>query len=54
MALFDAAATYDMDRFTFQLIGKNLTNRYYEMGGPVARPLARERINVEGSVAVKF
>jgi outer membrane receptor for ferrienterochelin and colicins len=54
VALFDAAATYDMDRFTFQLIGKNLTNRYYEMGGPVARPLARERINVEGSVAVKF
>jgi outer membrane receptor protein involved in Fe transport len=54
VALFDAAATYEMDRFTFQLIGKNLTNRYYEMGGAVARPLARERINVEGSVAVKF
>jgi outer membrane receptor protein involved in Fe transport len=54
VALVDAAATYEMDRFTFQLIGKNLTNRYYEQGGAVARPLARERISVEGSAAVKF
>jgi outer membrane receptor for ferrienterochelin and colicin len=54
VALFDASVNYSWNRFAFQLLGKNLSDRYYELGGTVARPLARERLSIEGSVAVKF
>ena len=55
VALFDAAVNYSWKQFDFQLLGTNLTNRYYEKGGPgMPRPLAREKLNVEGSVAMKF
>jgi outer membrane receptor for ferrienterochelin and colicins len=54
VALFDASLNYTVNQFTFQVLGKNLTDRYYERGGPVARPLARERLSIEGSVAMKF
>jgi outer membrane receptor for ferrienterochelin and colicin len=54
VALFDASVNYTWNQLTFQLLGKNLTDRYYERGGPVARPLARERFSLEGSIAVKL
>jgi outer membrane receptor protein involved in Fe transport len=54
VALFDAAANYTYNQWSFQLLARNLTNRYYELGGAVPRPLAREKLNVEGSVALKF
>jgi outer membrane receptor for ferrienterochelin and colicins len=54
VALFDASLMYNWQQFTFQVIGTNLTNRYYERGGAVARPLARERLNIEGAVTAKF
>jgi outer membrane receptor protein involved in Fe transport len=54
VALFDAAINYNYNQWAFQLVGRNLTNRYYEMGGAVPRPLAREKLNVEGTVSMKF
>jgi outer membrane receptor protein involved in Fe transport len=54
VVLIDSALTYTMPRVTLQLLGNNLTDRYYERGGTVARPLARKRFNVEASLAVRF
>jgi iron complex outermembrane receptor protein len=54
VALFDASVMYTYQQFTFQLIGTNLTDRYYERGGAVARPLARQGLNIEGAISAKF
>jgi hypothetical protein len=54
VALFDASVAYTWRMMTFQLIGTNLGNTYYERGGTVARPLAREGLNIEGALAMKF
>jgi iron complex outermembrane receptor protein len=52
--LLDASASYLWERLTLQLVGTNLTNRYYERGGTVPRPLARNGILVEALVAYQF
>jgi iron complex outermembrane receptor protein len=54
VALFDASLSYSWRRFTFQLIGTNLTNRAYERGGTAVRPLAGERLDVEGALWMRF
>jgi iron complex outermembrane receptor protein len=54
VALLDASAAYTWKTLTFQLIGTNLTNTYYERGGTVPRPLARQGLNIEGAVATRF
>ena len=53
-AVLDATLGYHWRMLTLQLIGTNLTNRYYERGGTVPRPLARERLNVEAAVTARF
>jgi iron complex outermembrane receptor protein len=52
--LLDATLTCTWRRFTLQLIATNLTDRYHERGGTVSRPLARERLNVQGAVSARF
>jgi outer membrane receptor for ferrienterochelin and colicins len=54
VVVLDGALTYTWPRVTLQLIGNNLTDQYYERGGTVPRPLARKRLNVEGSLAIRF
>jgi outer membrane receptor protein involved in Fe transport len=54
VALFDAAINYNWQWLTLQVLGTNLTNRAYEVGGSVPRQLRRQGINVEGSLAVKW
>jgi outer membrane receptor protein involved in Fe transport len=54
VALFDGAITYTWRRFTFQLVGTNLTDRPYERGGTAIRPLARERLEVRGAMWMRF
>jgi outer membrane receptor protein involved in Fe transport len=54
VALFDASVSYLRQPFTFQIIGTNLTNRYYERGGFAGRPLARQGLSLEGAVSVRF
>jgi outer membrane receptor protein involved in Fe transport len=54
VALLDATLTYQWRRFALQVIGRNLTNRHYERGGTVGRPLARPRLDVEGALQIRF
>jgi iron complex outermembrane receptor protein len=48
VALLDASLMYTWRKVTLQVIGNNLTNRYYEIGGTVPRPLARPGLDVQG------
>jgi len=50
VALLDASVSYAWRQWQFQLVGTNLTNRYYERGGTEARPLARMGTSVEAVV----
>jgi outer membrane receptor protein involved in Fe transport len=53
--LLDAALMYNLNWATVQVSGFNLTNRKYEIGGSgMPRPLRRQGLNVEGSLAVKW
>ena len=52
--LIDAAAVYTRNRLTLQLVTTNLLDTYYERGGTVPRPLARNGFMVEGSAAYRF
>jgi outer membrane receptor protein involved in Fe transport len=52
--LVDAAAVYTRGRLTLQLVASNLLDTYYERGGTVPRPLARNGFMVEGAVAYAF
>jgi outer membrane receptor for ferrienterochelin and colicins len=52
--LLDGSVVYTWRRLTLQLVGTNLTDRYYERGGTVPRPLARNRLMVEASAAYHF
>jgi outer membrane receptor protein involved in Fe transport len=54
VALLDASVGYTVGRVTFQLVGNNLTDAYYERGGTTPRPLARERMNVDGVVSIRL
>ncbi|HEY0708630.1 MAG TPA: TonB-dependent receptor [Polyangia bacterium] len=55
VALLDATVSFMWRQLTLQLIGTNLTNRYYERGGTgLARPLAREGISIEGAITLKL
>jgi outer membrane receptor protein involved in Fe transport len=54
VAVLDASVSYTWPRLTLQVVATNLTDRYYERGGTVARPLARMGINAEGVVAIRF
>jgi hypothetical protein len=55
VALFDGSVGYQASRWTLQVVGTNLTNRYYERGGTaVARPLAREGLEVEAVLSLKL
>jgi outer membrane receptor protein involved in Fe transport len=54
VAVLDASVGYTVGRVTLQIIGTNLTDRYYERGGTTPRPLARERLDVDGAVTVRF
>jgi len=55
VVLLDSSVSYEWRRWTFQVVGTNLTNRRYERGGiPGARPLLRMGLNVEGVVELKF
>jgi outer membrane receptor protein involved in Fe transport len=52
--LIDAAAVYTRNRLTLQLVTTNLLDTYYERGGTVPRPLARNGFMVEVSAAYRF
>lgn len=52
--VLDFGAQYELDQVELGLYVYNLTNAYYEVGGTVARPLARPGLWAEGSVAVHF
>jgi outer membrane receptor protein involved in Fe transport len=54
VALFDASLMYTWRGLTLQVIGTNLTNRYYELGGTVARPLARQGIDLQGALLLRL
>jgi iron complex outermembrane receptor protein len=54
VAIIDASASYTWRALTFQVLGYNLTDRYYERGGTVARPLARMGLTLEGAISAKF
>jgi outer membrane receptor protein involved in Fe transport len=50
----DACVVYTRNRLTLQLLGTNLLDTYYERGGTVPRPLARNGFMVEASAAYRF
>jgi outer membrane receptor protein involved in Fe transport len=52
--LLDASALYTWRNVTLQIVATNLTDRHHEIGGTVVRPLARERLNVEGIVSLRL
>jgi outer membrane receptor for ferrienterochelin and colicins len=55
VAVLDASLSFTWRQLTLQLIGTNLTNRYYERGGTgLARPLARESMSIEGAITLKL
>jgi outer membrane receptor protein involved in Fe transport len=54
VVLLDASAMYTWRNVTLQLVGTNLTDRHYEVGGTVIRPLARERLDVEAVLLLRL
>jgi iron complex outermembrane receptor protein len=52
--LLDASAVYTWKRLLLRLLVTNLTDRYYERGGTVPRPLARNGRMVEATAAYRF
>jgi outer membrane receptor protein involved in Fe transport len=54
VALFDASATYTWRKVTLQLIGNNLTDRHYEVGGTVPRPLARQGLDLQAALLLRL
>jgi outer membrane receptor protein involved in Fe transport len=54
VALFDASATYTFRTVTLQLIANNLTDRHYEIGGTVPRPLARQGLDVQAALLLRL
>jgi hypothetical protein len=52
--LLDGSVVYAWNKLTLQLLATNLFDTYYERGGTVPRPLARNGFMVEGSAAYRF
>jgi outer membrane receptor protein involved in Fe transport len=52
--VIDACLVYTRNRLTLQLLGTNLLDSYYERGGTLPRPLARNGFMLEASVAYRF
>jgi len=52
--VIDACVVYTWNRLTLQLLGTNLLDSYYERGGTLPRPLARNGFMLEASVAYRF
>lgn len=50
----DASVRYTWKDWEFQVIGTNLLNASYAIGGTISRPMPQPGINVEGLVAYKF
>jgi outer membrane receptor for ferrienterochelin and colicin len=52
--VFDACILYNWNKLTLQLLATNLADTYYERGGTVPRPLARNGFMLEASFAYHF
>jgi outer membrane receptor protein involved in Fe transport len=52
--LIDTCLVYTWSRLTLQLLATNILDTYYERGGTLPRPLARNGFMVEASVAYRF
>jgi outer membrane receptor for ferrienterochelin and colicins len=54
VALVDASVMYTRGAVTVQVIGNNVTDRQYEVGGTVPRPLARQGRDVQAALLLRF
>jgi hypothetical protein len=54
VVVVDAAVMYTWNKLALQLIAQNVGDTYYERGGTVPRPLARNGLMIEGMVSYQF